>query len=207
MAVYVDSDELKATAAMSGESFADDDIDRAIASASRSCDYYRRDISPFLPVTQTRYYTPKSGYDTLRIRAINTLTSLTVDTDDNGTWDTTWTEGTHFYLEPANAIEDGHPFTSVCLIRRSGSWFPIHARSVKIVGSHGWLRTPENVKQAALEYALRLLHKARSAPLGIVAVGNEAVAAARLGSIDRNIAFLLDELPPKRPTLSNLQLS
>lgn len=55
MSLYVDADELKATLNLNQTTFADDDIDRAIAAASRAIDGYKG--RRFYRSTETRYYT------------------------------------------------------------------------------------------------------------------------------------------------------
>jgi hypothetical protein len=45
------------------------------------------------------------------------------------------------------------------------------------------------------------LKRARETPYGIVVVSGDAVAAARLGRIDPDVAFLLDNLPGDAPVL------
>jgi hypothetical protein len=48
--------------------------------------------------------------------------------------------------------------------------------------------------QAATILAGRYLKRARETPYGIVSVGADALAAARLGRIDPDVAFLLDNI-------------
>lgn len=201
--LYVSRDEIKKAGSLVGETFADDDIDVVIAAASRACDSYRRDISPFYPSTATRYYTPNPALDRVLIDALNTLTTVSVDDAADYTYAGAWTQGVEFWLEPTNSFANGEPYLSLALIPSSSSRFLRHPRSLRIVGSFGWAETPIMVKQAAKEYALFMLNKTRNAPLAIVLA--EATTAARTGAIDRNVAFLLDQIMP-RPQLTSVQL-
>ena len=190
---YIDSDELKASLALTGETFANDDVELACSSASQAIEGYKK--TWYYPAEQTRTYQTRSLDTYIEVADLVSVTALRVDTDDNGTFETTWTEGTDFYLDPPNAELDGRPFERVVLVRRTGKFFPSSQRGVEIEGVWGWATTPKPVVQAAKILAVRLLTRSRQAPLGIVAVGGEAVAAARLGKIDPDVAFLLDTIP------------
>lgn len=207
---YIDSDDVKAAISLTGETFADDDVELACTSASKAIDGYARHegiaTDGFGQASGTRVYTA-SRYDTcLAVADLVEVTTLSVDTDDNGTYDETWTEGTDFVLDPANAEIEGVPYTQITLVDRHRSYFPAGQRGVQIVGKWGWPSVPSPVKQAAKILAVRLVTRSRHAPLGIVAVGGEAVAAARLGRIDPDVAFLLDTLPKKQGRSGSLQL-
>jgi hypothetical protein len=58
------------------------------------------------------------------------------------------------------------------------------------------------VEQAATILAGRLLKRARETPYGILVVSGDAVSAARLGRIDPDVAFLLDNLPGSVPLMA-----
>lgn len=210
MADYIDSDEVKAALALVGETFADDDIELACTSASDAITGYARHegiaSDGFSQTETTRVYTADRYAVCLPIADLLAVTTFSVDTDDDGTYDEEWTEGTDFVLDPANAEVEGRPFTAVTLTFRNRSYFPSGQRGVQIEGNWGWPTVPSPVKQAAKILAVRLLTRSRHAPLGIVAVGGEAVAAARLGRIDPDVAFLLDTLPKKQGGGGSLQL-
>lgn len=196
---YVEIPELKATLNI-GPTYADEDIRIAVNAASRCCDGYKDDR--FYPTTETRVYTAPSTDRYIPIDSLNTLTSLKVDTGGDGSFATTWTSGTQFYLDPPNGPTDGFPYRRVVLRDQSGSRFTNYANNVQIAGSFGWATTPANVTQAARILATRLLKRSRETPYGILTVTGDAVAAARLGSIDPDVAFLLDNLPGATPLLA-----
>ncbi len=202
MTLYVTAAALKTTLSI-GSTYADADVNTAVEAASRACDGYKN-VAPgmFSAATQTRYYTAEWGCDYIAIDPLNTLTSVTLDVDGDGTYETTWTNGTDFVLEPFNGSTDGIPYTLLRLRQQGGRKFPSWQKGVKVIGSFGWAATPGAVTQATSILAGRLLKRARETPYGIVVVAGDAVAAARLGRIDPDVAFLLDNLPGSVPLLA-----
>jgi hypothetical protein len=201
--LYVTAAALKQTLNI-GSTYADDDIDIACEAASRACDGYRN-LSPglFAPTSsQTRYYDATQADTCISIDPLNSLTSVSVDVDGDGTYETTWTVGTDFLLSPYNAVTDGFPYTKIDLLSQAGRRFPGYQKSVAVVGSFGWAATPGAVAQASAILAGRFLKRSRETPYGIVVVSGDAVAAARLGRIDPDVAFLLDNLPGSVPLLA-----
>jgi len=198
--LYITRAELKETLEIdTGESYADDDIDMACSGASDIIRGYKN--TRYHPTTETRVYsTPvhvwrryyRPGGCHVNIDALNALTSLNVDLDGDGVYETSWTDGVEFWLEPINAAADGIPYDRVVLRPQNGSMFPFWPNGIQIQGSFGWAETPDRVRQAAKILAARLLKRARETPYGIVTVIGEAVAAARLGRIDPDVAASLD---------------
>lgn len=188
---YLELEEFKSTASLTGFSFADSDIRLAIESASRGIDEYcSRRFYPDADATQVRIYTPLYT-DHVRIDDLITLTSLKLDTAGLGTYGTTWTVGTHFRLEPLNALDDGIPYTT---IRTYGAnRLTGYPGSIEVTGKFGWSAAPAMVKQACTIIATRLLLRARQAPFGVVSIGLEG-AAVRAVSMARDpeLAFLLN---------------
>lgn len=206
--LYVSRADLKTILGIgSDRSYSDIAIDWACAAASRGIDYYKR--TRYYPTTEIRYYTCRDTRESrLWIDDLNSLTSLTVDIDGDGTYETTWTEGTDFVLDPANAQLEGKPKREIVLLSQAGQRFPRWERAVRVSGSFGWASAPAQVTQAAILLANRFLNRAQDAPLGIVAaLANEAVAMARVGRIDPDAAFLLDELPGGRREVASIRLS
>lgn len=203
MTLYVTAAALK-TSLNIGSTYADADIAVAVEAASRACDGYKNVSAGMYATTtsQTRYYTGQTCDTYIPIDPLNTLTSVAVDTNGDGTYDTTWTSGTDFILNPDNAATDGFPYTELQLLPQAGRRFPGYLRAVRIVGLFGWATTPGAVTQATAILAGRFLKRARETPYGIVVVSGEGVAAARLGKIDPDVAFLLDTLPGSVPLLA-----
>lgn len=196
MTLYVTAAALKTTLNI-GSTYADADVAVAVEAASRAVDGYKN-VSPGLYATttsQTRYYTARWGECSLAIDPLNTITTVKVDVDGDGVYETTWTVNTDFVLAPHNAATDGYPYTEIEILSQSGKSFPVWTKGVQIVGLFGWATTPGAVTQASTILAGRLLKRARETPYGIQIVVGDAVAAARLGKIDPDVAFLLDNLP------------
>lgn len=196
---YVTRAELKTMLNLTGETYADADIDVAVEAASRAIDNYKR--SRFYPTTETRYYSAESYDEWIAIDDLVAVTSVSVDTDGNGTYDTSWVEVTDYVLDPPNAPLEGQPRRKLRLLGQAGRSFPSYRNSIRVVGSFGWTVTPVVVRQAARILAARLLKRGRETPYGILLVTGDAVAAARLGRIDPDVAFLLDNLPGSRQRL------
>ena len=186
---YVELEEFKSTAELSGTSFSDTDIRLALIAASRGIDEaFGRRFYPDADAAQVRYYSPHS-VRWLAIDDLITLTSLATDQGGNGNFSDTWTVNTDFVLEPLNAAADGIPFQSVKANPRSSLYFPTaYPRSVKVTGKFGWAAVPAGVKEATTLVAARLIKRTREAPFGIVSFGLEG-AAVRAAAMMRDPEF------------------
>lgn len=190
---YVTLEELKVWLEAEGDDTDgfDADIALAVEAASRAIDGYKSSF--YYAVNGTRYFSARLGEQSVAIANLASLTSLALDFDNSGGYATAWTQGAEFWLSPDGATEDGFPFTSIDL--RSARRFPRHARAIRVTGEFGWPAVPANVKQAAKLLAARLF-KRREVPYAILAIAAaEMVTAARLGRIDPDVAFLLDNIP------------
>lgn len=198
--LYVTADEIKSAADILGETFADTQIDTVIPAVCQAINLYKKTI--FYPSdTQTRYYTAKRGASSVPIHDLNDLEELAIDVAGDYSYSDIWTVGTEVFLEPANAAADGYPYRGLSVVRRWAS-FPVHERAVRVTGSFGWAATPPVVKLAAEKLCVRELAALKTAPMGLI-IATEV--AARIGSMYRDIADLLDNLPP-RPKTGTIQL-
>ncbi len=196
--LYVTRDELKTALSLTGQSYADDDIDMACNSASRAIDwasgrYFYSDPG------STRYYAARYGDQRLEIDDISTLTSLTVDTTADGTFQQTWTSGTDFDLEPYNYPAYGFPYERIRLRWMRHRYFPWSERNVKIVGDFGWASIPSEVRQYAKILASRLLMRTRQAPYGIITISADVGAVARISRTDPDFQQLVGPYVRARP--------
>ncbi len=203
--LYLTADELKASLNLSGTTFADEDVDLALAAACRSIDAYRR--TWYFPRTMTRYYDVDRYATEIAIDDLVSASSVTVDVDGDLSYSETWVEGTDFFFDPPNANADGQPFKRLVLRRpQVGRRFPVYQRALMIDGIFGWATTPVQVVQATKILATQLVNR-RDVPFGIITAGSEMVAMARLGRIDPHVAWLLGQIPgEQRPALRSLQL-
>ena len=107
---YLTSTELKKTLSLGGETFADEDINRALTAASRGIDgACNRRFWKDADADQVRYYTPISD-QLVRIDDLVELDGVATDRNRDGTYADAWTLDTDFTLEPANAAADGKPY-------------------------------------------------------------------------------------------------
>lgn len=165
--IYVSRAEVKVALNLTGQTYADDDIDDAIAAASRAIDdacgrFFYQDAT-------ARYYTPDWCDAVLDLDDLTTLTAFELDMNNDGTFETAWTAGTDFDLEPYNAAAKGWPYEQVQIRFGAGRNWPIHRRSVKVTGTFGWPAVPAGVQQYAKISAVQLLLRSRQAPFGFQA--------------------------------------
>jgi hypothetical protein len=199
--LYVTRDEVKTAASLSSLDYADADIDRACDAVSRALDEVCRGKgSHFYQATETRYYSPDDCYGytyygehRLEIDDCAAVSEFAVDTGGDGTYETTWTEGTDFFLNPANADTAGWPFEEILIRRTSGRYFPDVQRAIRIVGTFGWPSVPVQVNQYALIYATQMVIRTRQAPLGILTASLESGGGVRISRFDPDFDRLLGQ--------------
>jgi hypothetical protein len=142
-------------------------LETAIESASRLVDGYAgRNF--FSGGTAVRYFTPATEIVT-EIDDLQTLTTLEVSGNLNGTFDQTWS-ATDYQLEPLNGKVDGltgWPYTSIRAVGQFAFGTNIGEASVKVTGVWGWAAVPTAVKQATIIQASRIFKRLDS-PLGVL---------------------------------------
>lgn len=114
---------------------------------------------------------------------ISTTTGLVVslDSDGDGTFETTLTISTDFLLRPDNAGDDSpvEPYTEI--VSTGNYYFPRHSNGrpgVRVVAKFGWPAVPKWAEQACILQAIHLF-KAKDAPFGIATFGD--MGALRVG--------------------------
>ena len=184
---YVTKAQVKANLGLSGTS-QDDNIDRSINSASRLIDMYcnRRFWQDSTVTVKT--FTPKSTVY-IDVPDISTATGLIVklDTTDNGTFDTTLTKDTDYYLLPTNpqynkqvsSTDHYYPYTEIRILeqRSSERFEPLIINNIQITAKFGWSAVPETIEQATLIQAIRLW-KRKDTPFNVF--GNETTGQQEL---------------------------
>lgn len=165
-------------------------LDAAGAQVDRFCD---RTFGADASVT-TRLYAADLG-GVLTVDPISTLTGLIVATDENGdgTYETTWTVGTDFRLEPINAAAAGNPWTR--LVALGPRWFPrlqYGRPGVSVTAKFGWPGgvAPAPVKEATLIQAARLW-KRKDAPFGVAGSVEFGSEMRLLAKLDPDVESLL----------------
>lgn len=187
---YIELEQLKSSAEMTGTSFADQDLRLAISAASRAMDAATgRRFWLDTGTANVRYYTPKSG-SFLAIDDLVALTTFKVDLSGDGVYEETWTNGTDFVLEPFNAPSEIPPRPWICARTRrySARFFPCHLeKSVEVTGQFGWLSVPDDVKAAVSMIAARTAKRIREAPFGVTGIGIDGIAV-RIARTDPDVA-------------------
>lgn len=185
---YATLDELKGYVGIPVLDDVDDDtLQLALDSASAQVDHYcdRTFTADADPTVRTYDVTDMWHLD---VHPISTATGLVVKTDDNndGVYETTWTLGTDYRLEPANASATGEPWTRLTSL--GTRWFPRlrYRQGVQVTARFGWPggSAPAPVKQATLILALKIW-KRKDAAFGVA-------GSAEFGSEMRILAGDMD---------------
>lgn len=169
---YVSVEELKTSAQLTGETYADPDIKRSIEAACAAVDSITgRTFTLAAPAT--RLFTPVSD-SWLYIGYVTSITSVLSDT-------TAWTENTHYYLDGGDTLRV-----------LGGYRFPLAARGVSVTANFGVASVPPEVAEATQIIAAQLVKRKREAVFGVVAstLTGEAIRIARY---DPHIDALLGE--------------
>lgn len=205
--LYITAADLRAILGTAGQTYDDTAITIAVNGASRAIDAFKG--TWYYPITQTRKYTALERRDViLPVADLVSVSSVLIDTDGDGTWETTLAADTDYLLEPANAALDGLPFTQLWLRETSRYRWPRHQQAIKVAATWGWAEAPAQVKTSAALLANRFLTRLRQAPLAVVIqAANDMVAMARLGSVDPDVVSNLESLPSRRTNHASLQLS
>jgi hypothetical protein len=186
---YVELEQFKDTLELTGESFADQDIQSALSSASRVIDRLCGQRFYTTSIDETRYFDATG--DRVRVGALQAVTSLAGDPNGDGSFLDTWAT-TDYTLYPINATLDAIPYQWIYRNPRGHFYFPQgYPGAVRIVGRFGWAAPPAEVTDATTILASRLLRRKREAPFGVVTVGIDVGAVARIASVDPDVRTLL----------------
>lgn len=200
MTVYIDSEDLKATLAISNTDFVDDDLDRAASAASGIVDSICGRVFGKDSADATRYYTPEDN-TLLGVDDFVSLTSVAIDRDNDGTYEETLTEGTHFRKGPPNASAKGEPYKWLETV--NGITLLTSGGYVKVVGKFGWPSVPPEVVQATGIIAAKLLRRAREAPFAVVF--DASGGSSFVGRNDPEVRALLSRFV-KKPAIGSPRL-
>ncbi len=168
----------------------DNDVERAIETASRSIDQFTARRFYQDSTVQTRYYTP-TDWRHLEVDDISVATGLLVTEDislDN-TFETSWTVDDYsgssgFRLQPENT---GPPFNRLEAL--NASW-PLLRRSIKVIAKFGYATVPTEVAAATLLLATRY-YKRKDAPFGVI---DTPVGISNLPRTDPDVASMVGHL-------------
>jgi len=157
--------EIKTYLGLSG-SGQDDNSENAIEGTSREIDAICGRFF-YQTTSEAKYFTPVNPIY-LEVPDISTPSGLAVliDTNDNGTHDTTLTINTDFYTSPLDAGNDVdgvqyQPITEIKILdtRSSERFDTTIVKQVKVTCQWGWSAVPHAIRQATLIQATRLFKR------------------------------------------------
>jgi hypothetical protein len=186
--VYATRPELKQRMGIPAADVVDnDEIDRAILSASRSID---QDCQRhFWKLTETRSLCPTGPY-LLKLGAFNDLVSVTTlktDVAGDGTWETTWQASDYQLLcadgtPNVNAAPEPRPYTQIRAVGAQtfpgGAGHGTRSDLVQIAGVWGWPSVPADVREAAMIAAAELF-SLKDTKFGATGVGDLGIVVVR----------------------------
>lgn len=148
----------------------DDDSDSTLAlilgAASRMLDRHVRRRFYTSAVDETRYFTARNAHF-MFVGDIVSVTSMSTDTNGDGTYNNTW-ETTDYHLEPYNAALENEPYSKIQVATLGTNTFPTGIyKGVKVVGKFGWPEVPEAAREWSLMVAAKLWFR-KDAVFGIV---------------------------------------
>ena len=151
-------------------------LENAIEGASRRVDgfcgrfFYKTNATAVSYIARTYYV--------LTTDDISSSTNLVVKTDDNGdgTFETTWTYGVDYSIEPLNSGVLQRPYRRISAI--GAKTFPINIPPsppyVQVTAEWGWSAVPDDIREATILLAMRGFARYNAA-LGIVGFGDMAM--------------------------------
>ena len=152
----------------------DELLENAIEGASRRIDGYcgRR----FYQQNATLSLYAIDSYTLPTQDDLYSVTTLKTDDDGDGTYETTWTTGVDYQLEPLDAVITGQPIRTITAI--GGKTFPLFSLpalpSAQIVGVWGWSAIPDDVREACVLLTMRGFARYNAA-LGVVGFADMAI--------------------------------
>jgi len=146
----------------------------SIGAASRAVDEYCHRRFYLDETSNTRTYIPT--WSQVQIDDLVTQDSVSVS-------GSTVVEGTDYVMLPFNAPLDVRPYEKIQFLGTLSLGLP----SVTVEGVFGWPAVPAGVVAATTIIATRLLRRQREAPFGIVTVGIEQGAVARIAQSDPDV--------------------
>ena len=143
-------------------------IEAIVHGVSRSIDKYCHRRFYTTAADETRIYSGFGIGDICYTDDILTITTLKTDDDGDRTYEITWAT-TDWDGKPDNYAVDVLPIMWLEMAPNGRYSFPLHNKSVQIVGKFGYKSTtPDDVAQAALLQSVRLFKRVREAPFGVV---------------------------------------
>jgi hypothetical protein len=164
-------------------------LESAIESASRRIDGYTGRF--FYQTASTAV--PMYPYDEYLLVFPNDVATTTItikiDSEANGTYATTLTQGTDYVLQPRNVPIYSRPYESARMV--GGATFPLFTlpsfETVQVTTVWGWASIPDDVNQACILLAMRQFARLNAA-LGVVGFADMAITVR---AVDPDVRDLL----------------
>ena len=164
-------------------------LESAIESASRRIDGYTGRF--FYQTASTAV--PMYPYDEYLLVFPNDVATSTItikiDSQGNGTYATTLTQGTDYVLQPRNVPIYSRPYESARMV--GGATFPLFTlpsfETVQVTTVWGWASIPDDVNQACILLAMRQFARLNAA-LGVVGFADMAITVR---AVDPDVRDLL----------------
>lgn len=187
---YVEMEELKRSLSLSGQSYADLDIEYAVSAASRAVDGYCGRQFYKDSTTSARYFDARTP-DLVLVDDVISINEVAIDYTGQGNYTTIW-DTTDYNPGPYNNPVKGWPYE---WLRRNWMntlylpvWIP---KCVRVEAQFGWSDVPGPIKTATAMLAHRLVRRQREAPFAIMTVGMESARAVKIEQSDPDVGAML----------------
>lgn len=139
----------------------------------------------FAASTSTRTFGATSS-TVLTVPDLTAITTLKVDDDDTGTFETTIAASG--YELDTRYERTGWPYDTIRLLDRSWPSGGRRRRRIEIVGTWGWAAVPDPINQACSLMAARIAQRSSAALFGVQSFGDAGAATIRTNDPDyRNL--------------------
>lgn len=166
-------------------------LERAIESASRRIDGYCGRWFYKTSSTAVNIYPINEYLVAFPDDVSSTSLTIKIDTNANGTYVTTLTQGVDYILEPTDAALRGYPYTHARMV--GGQTFPLEVTpsfpTVQVTALWGWDAVPADVNQACVLLAMRQFARLNAA-LGVVGFADMAITVR---AVDPDVRDLLNQ--------------
>lgn len=166
-------------------------LERAVESASRRIDGYCGRWFYKTSATAVNIYPINEYLVAFPDDVSNTSITIKIDTNANGTYATTLTQGVDYILEPTDAALRGYPYTHARMV--GGQTFPLEVTpsfpTVQVTAQWGWNAVPSDVNQACVLLAIRQFARLNAA-LGVVGFADMAITVR---AVDPDVRDLLNQ--------------
>lgn len=166
-------------------------LERAVESASRRIDGYCGRWFYKTSATAVNIYPINEYLVAFPDDVCNTSITIKIDTNADGTYATTLTQGVDYILEPTDAALRGYPYTHARMV--GGQTFPLEVTpsfpTVQVTAQWGWNAVPSDVNQACVLLAMRQFARLNAA-LGVVGFADMAITVR---AVDPDVRDLLNQ--------------